>query len=172
MGSQISVFADLAFLPAATWASALTVSTRISKGWRKMAVRSPSFSYRIRLPPCIRHRPFAIAGDWHGDAALVRARQRGVRCMGTCFCEGLFLDIAAIPAPRIVRAQPPFRTMSSPPAWTWTLSIATFCWPLRPHCPHRPLIPMAETSQRGGSGPSAIAIQWQRCANSGHSRPM
>jgi hypothetical protein len=33
-------------------------------------------------PPCIRQRPFGIAGDRHGFPIRVRAPQRGLRCMG------------------------------------------------------------------------------------------
>jgi len=43
------------------------------------------------LPPCIRQRPFRIAGDWQGVPARVRARQLGLRCMGNLPCMGLFL---------------------------------------------------------------------------------
>src|SRR4051794_33300423 len=34
------------------------------------------------IPPCIRHRPFGIAGDWHEFRLLVRAPHRGLRCIG------------------------------------------------------------------------------------------
>src|SRR5208282_24075 len=53
------------------------------------------------LPPCIRQRPFAIAGDWHGVPARVRARQRGLRCMDKLLCMGLFLELAGVPTPRL-----------------------------------------------------------------------
>ena len=33
-------------------------------------------------PPCIRQRPFVIAGDRHGIPLLVLAPHRGLRCMG------------------------------------------------------------------------------------------
>jgi hypothetical protein len=52
-------------------------------------------------PPCIRQRPFIIAGDWHGVPALVRARQRGLKCMGNLLCMRLFLDYRAVPTPRL-----------------------------------------------------------------------
>src|SRR5215475_589497 len=39
--------------------------------------------------PCIRQRPFFIAGDWHWLPRRVRARHRGAWCMGKCV--GLFL---------------------------------------------------------------------------------
>ena len=52
-------------------------------------------------PPCIRQRPFAIAGDWHGVSARVRAWQRGLRCMGNLLCMGLILKTVAIPTPRL-----------------------------------------------------------------------
>jgi hypothetical protein len=80
------------------------------------------------LPPSIRHRPFAIAGDRHGVPALVRARQRGLRCMGNLLCMGLFLDIAAIPTPRLA-GRSHHSDHGCPPAWTWTCSTVTFCWP-------------------------------------------
>src|SRR6266567_3987920 len=34
------------------------------------------------FPPCIRQRPFGIAGDRHGLPLRVRALHRGLRCMG------------------------------------------------------------------------------------------
>jgi len=36
------------------------------------------------FPPCIRQRPFGIAGDRHGCPCRVRAPHRGLRCMGNC----------------------------------------------------------------------------------------
>ena len=41
------------------------------------------------LPPCIRQRPFFIAGDSHSVPLLVRARHRGDRCISKSM--GLFL---------------------------------------------------------------------------------
>ena len=49
------------------------------------------------VPPCIRQRPFAIAGERHGGPARVLAPQRGLRCMGNLLCTGLFLQFALIP---------------------------------------------------------------------------
>ena len=45
------------------------------------------------LPPCSLHRPFGIAGDWHGFPDLLeRARHRGARCMGKGgLCMRLFI---------------------------------------------------------------------------------
>jgi hypothetical protein len=43
------------------------------------------------LPPCIRHGPFGIAGDWHGLPLRVRAPHRGLRCMGNLSRILLFL---------------------------------------------------------------------------------
>jgi hypothetical protein len=40
------------------------------------------------FPPCIRHRPFDIAGDWQADFLRVRAPQRGLRCIGSLLCMG------------------------------------------------------------------------------------
>src|SRR3984957_1548131 len=51
------------------------------------------------LPPCIRQRPLAIAGDWQGVLVRVRAWQRGLRCMGNLLCMGLFLEFAGVPTP-------------------------------------------------------------------------
>src|SRR3979411_551081 len=51
-------------------------------------------------PPCIRQRPFVIAGEWHGVPVLVRARQRGLKCMGNLLCMGLYLRFRSIPTPR------------------------------------------------------------------------
>ena len=78
-------------------------------------------------PPCIRQRPFAIAGDWHGVPLRVRAPQRGLRCMGNLLCMGLFLRFSCVPTPRLPPTMP---TTACPPAWTWTCSTVTFCWPL------------------------------------------
>ena len=41
------------------------------------------------FPPCIRHRPFFIAGDWHKLPRLVRALHRDAWCI--CKCMGLIL---------------------------------------------------------------------------------
>ena len=49
------------------------------------------------LPPCMRHLPFGIAGDWHGLPFLVRAPQRGLWCMGNLLCMGLILCFCARP---------------------------------------------------------------------------
>src|SRR5262249_13832929 len=48
-------------------------------------------------PPCIRQRPFFIAGDWHGLPRRVRARHRSAWCMGKCM--GLFLRFRCDPSP-------------------------------------------------------------------------
>jgi hypothetical protein len=39
-------------------------------------------------PPCIRHRPFGIAGARHDFPPRVRAPQRGVSCMGNLLRMG------------------------------------------------------------------------------------
>ena len=50
---------------------------------------SARFYYR---PPCIRHRPFIIAGDWQAfPLDFVRAPHLRLRCMGNLLCIGLFL---------------------------------------------------------------------------------
>ena len=46
-------------------------------------------------PPCIRQRPFGIAGDWQGFPLLVRAPQRLLRFMGELLCMGLILRLGA-----------------------------------------------------------------------------
>ena len=53
------------------------------------------------LPPCSLHRPFGIAGDWHGFPDLLeRARHRGVRCMGKgCLCMRSFVIFSSYPSP-------------------------------------------------------------------------
>ena len=53
------------------------------------------------LPPCNLHRPFGIAGDWHGFPDLLeRARHRGARCMGKgCLCMRLFVIFPLLPLP-------------------------------------------------------------------------
>jgi hypothetical protein len=47
------------------------------------------FPVRVReVPSCIRHRPFLIAGDWHGLRRVSRARHRVVRYMGKWLRHG------------------------------------------------------------------------------------
>jgi len=43
------------------------------------------------IPPCIRHRPFGIAGARHDFRFRVRAPHRGLRCMGNLLRIGLSL---------------------------------------------------------------------------------
>src|SRR6266567_4920414 len=43
------------------------------------------------FPPCIRQRPFGIAGDRHWLPLRVRAPHRGLRCMGNVLCMGFIL---------------------------------------------------------------------------------
>src|SRR3954452_827293 len=43
---------------------------------------APPFGAPGDIPPCIRHRPFGIAGAWHDLRLRVRAPHRGLRCMG------------------------------------------------------------------------------------------
>ena len=52
------------------------------------------------VPPCIRQRPFVIAGDRQGVPVLVRARQRGLKCICNLLCTGLFLRFRMSPLPR------------------------------------------------------------------------
>jgi hypothetical protein len=42
-------------------------------------------------PPCSRHRPFGMAGDWHMPPLRVFAPQRFPRRMGGFFCAGTML---------------------------------------------------------------------------------
>jgi hypothetical protein len=49
-------------------------------------------------PPCIRQRPFGIAGDWHGLPLRVFAPQRGLDCMSKSM--GLSLDFGRWGYPR------------------------------------------------------------------------
>src|SRR5258708_3655990 len=51
------------------------------------------------MPPCIRHLPFDIAGDWHGLPFRVWAWHRGLWRMGNFFCMGLFLNFIRYPTP-------------------------------------------------------------------------
>ena len=76
------------------------------------------------IPPCIRQRPFVIAGDWQGVPARVRARQRGLKCMGS---SGFAQSPPPGPSPAGAPTTP---TTACPPAWTWTCSTVTLCWPL------------------------------------------
>jgi len=55
------------------------------------------------LPPCIRQRPFGIAGDRQDVPFRVFAPHRGLRCMGNVLCMGLFIVFVAYP-PRSWRA--------------------------------------------------------------------
>src|SRR5215468_4499738 len=48
-------------------------------------------------PPCIRQRPFGIAGDWQGLPLRVFAPQRGLDCMSKSM--GLSLDFGRWPSP-------------------------------------------------------------------------
>src|SRR6516165_12439216 len=52
------------------------------------------------LPPCSRHRPFGIAGDWHWLPLVVLAPHRQLRCIGNLFCMGLILKFRGSPSPR------------------------------------------------------------------------
>jgi hypothetical protein len=52
------------------------------------------------FPPCSRHRPFGIAGDWHRLPLLVRVPHRRLRCIGDLLCMGLILQCWAPPSPR------------------------------------------------------------------------
>jgi hypothetical protein len=47
------------------------------------------------FPPCILHRPFVIAGDWHLLPLRVRAPHRVLRFMGNLLCMGLNTDVSA-----------------------------------------------------------------------------
>jgi hypothetical protein len=49
-------------------------------------------------PPCIRQRPFFIAGDWQGFPLLVLAPQRGLDCMSKSM--GLSFDFGRRTSPR------------------------------------------------------------------------
>jgi hypothetical protein len=53
-------------------------------------------------PPCMRHRPFGIAGDRHRLPLLVRALHRGLRCIGN-----LFQHLDDPPTPRDPRPRRP-----------------------------------------------------------------
>jgi len=51
-------------------------------------------------PPCIRQRPFAIAGDWHRLPLRVVAPQRALCCMGNLLCMGWFPPLSMQSLPR------------------------------------------------------------------------
>jgi hypothetical protein len=51
-------------------------------------------------PPCIRQRPFGIAGDRQRLPLLVRAPHRRLRCMVNLPCMGLILRFLLAPSPR------------------------------------------------------------------------
>src|SRR4051812_33731792 len=50
-------------------------------------------------PPCMRQRPFGIAGARHGLPLRVLAPQRGLRCMGERLCMGLISVFVLTPTP-------------------------------------------------------------------------
>ena len=62
---------------------------------RRLPFGTPGF-----CPPCIRQRPFGIAGDRHGLPLRVRAPHRGLRCIGNLLCIRLILQFREIPTPR------------------------------------------------------------------------
>ena len=74
-------------------------------------------------PPCIRQRPFFIAGDWHGVPRRVRARHRRTRCIGKLLCMRLILCFPYCPPPGVSTIP----TTACPPACTCTCSTVTFC---------------------------------------------
>jgi len=49
----------------------------------------PSGVTPVDFPPCIRHRPFGIAGDRHRLPLRVWAPHRRLRCNGNLLCIGL-----------------------------------------------------------------------------------
>src|SRR4029079_4498856 len=51
------------------------------------------------LPPCIRQRPLAIAGDRQGLPFLVFAPHRALRCIARGLCVGLFIPFCRPPRP-------------------------------------------------------------------------
>ena len=51
------------------------------------------------VPPCIRQRPFSIAGDRHDVPFRVLAPQRGLRCIGNLLCMGLLLGLLLARSP-------------------------------------------------------------------------
>src|SRR5262249_11680311 len=78
-------------------------------------------------PPCIRHRPFGIAGAWQGVPFLVRAPHRGLRCIANLLRKvsilwsrriGGFWSFALLPPERaqLRRRHKLFGTHSSPPS--------------------------------------------------------
>ena len=69
---------------------------------RRLAIASAVYSPCLRafllpfgapgdFPPCIRQRPFGIAGDLHRLPPLVRAPHRRLKCMGNSPCMMLLL---------------------------------------------------------------------------------
>ena len=66
-------------------------------------------------PPCIRHLPFAIAGDRHGLPRRVLAPQRRLRCIDKCFGMAFALFVLSCAAPFST-----VPTIACPPAWTCT----------------------------------------------------
>ena len=59
------------------------------------------------VAPCIRQRPFGVAGDWHGIPLRVLAPQRELRCMGNLLCRGLILWFFIDPHPPGARPSRP-----------------------------------------------------------------
>src|SRR4029450_12326377 len=49
------------------------------------------------LAPCMRQRPFGIAGEWHSLPLRVFAPHRALRFMGNLLCLGLILHFFSTP---------------------------------------------------------------------------
>ena len=73
-----------------------SMASQVKRPWRQLPLALP-FGAPGDFPPCIRHRPFGIAGDRHGLPLLVFAPQRGDRCMPKSFCIGLLPFFARHP---------------------------------------------------------------------------
>jgi len=80
-----------------------SMASQVKRPWRQLPLALP-FGAPGDFPPCIRHRPFGIAGDRHGLPLLVFAPQRGDRCMGNGFSMGLSLISICHPTPGLDRA--------------------------------------------------------------------
>jgi hypothetical protein len=102
-----------------------SVKARDRRPCFQLATRLRSFPSGVRgpvlMPPCIRQRPFGIAGDWHRVRLRVSAPQRGLWCISVAvLCTGYLAHIPL--TPRVLRSLLPLLTLPAttacPPSFT------------------------------------------------------
>jgi hypothetical protein len=113
-------------MPAALSSRMIWTKARARASAARLLANAPAFRLPFGAPgegpPCIRQRPFGIAGDRHWLPRRVRAPQRGLWCIGKLLCMGLFFVLRCNPSPG-----PNAPTMAWPPEWTCTCSTVTLC---------------------------------------------